>query len=244
MQFVIPSYQRPDVIKNKTLTFLLQQNIDPNDITIVVRDDDEKLQEYMDISCNIVTTSVKGIGKTHNFITEYFAEDTWICECDDDIIDMIDNKRQSISSIKDVLIDMIKIMEENNISYGGFYQCDNPKFMSGNPHYTFDLRYCLGLIRLRKVKKDIILHTNYAEDFENCIQHFIKDGKILKNNWCAGKTKNYADGGCDGDGRNINTEKADKEYLANKYPNHCKLFQRKNGRWDLRLIKKPRILDQ
>ena len=58
---------------------------------------------------------------------------------------------------------------------------------------------------------------------------------IVKNNHIAPITSNYSKGGCDGDGRNNETEKIDKEFLANKYPNHCKLFQRKNERWDLRL---------
>ena len=126
-------------------------------------------------------------------------------------------------------------VNSENINYGGFYQVDNPKFMSQNKQYTFDLRYMLGLMRIRRIKKDIILETNYAEDMENCIQYYIRDGKILKNNWIAGKTKNYANGGCNGDGRNFETEKIDKEFLFNKYPKYCRLFQRKNGRWDLRL---------
>jgi len=109
-------------------------------------------------------------------------------------------------------------------------------FMSQCNQYTYDLRYMLGLLRIRSIKKDIILSTNYSEDFENAILHYIRDSQILKNNWIAGITSNYSPGGCDGDGRNIETEKKDKEYLANTYPEYCKLFQRKkNGRWDLRL---------
>ena len=126
-------------------------------------------------------------------------------------------------------------MTENNISYGGTYQVVNPMFMSQCNHYTNDLRYMLGCLRFRFIRKDIILETNYAEDFEGCILHYIRDGAILKNNWIAPKTKNYQDGGCASDGRNIETEKADKEFLANKYPEYCKLFERKNGHWDLRL---------
>jgi len=93
----------------------------------------------------------------------------------------------------------------------------------------------LGCIRFRFVRKDITLETNYSEDFENCILHYIRDGGILKSNWIAPRTRNYAAGGCAADGRNNESEKTDKEYLANKYPHHCKLFQRKSGIWDLRL---------
>ena len=67
---------------------------------------------------------------------------------------------------------MIDIMEPEKITYGGFYQVDNPMFMSGNQEYTTDLRYCLGLMRLRRIDYSIVLETNYAEDFENCILHY------------------------------------------------------------------------
>ena len=70
---------------------------------------------------------------------------------------------------------------------------------------------------------------------ENCILHYIRDKKILKNNWIAPITKNYKDGGCNGDGRNNETEKADKEILAKVYPEYATLFQRKNGIWDCKI---------
>ena len=54
-------------------------------------------------------------------------------------------------------------------------------------------------------------------------------------NHIAGKTKNYSDGGCDGAGRNIETERIDKELVHSLYPDYCKLFVRKNGRTDLKL---------
>ena len=57
----------------------------------------------------------------------------------------------------------------------------------------------------------------------------------MKNNWLCGKTKNYQSGGCKSDGRNIETEKVDKVYLSENYHEYCKLFQRKNSHWDLRL---------
>ena len=126
-------------------------------------------------------------------------------------------------------------MFELGASYGGTYQCDNKMFMSQCKEYTYDLRYMLGCLRFRYVKKDIILETNYAEDMENCILHYRRDSVIVKNNWIAPKTANYSKGGCCGDGRNIESEKIDKEFLANKYPQCCKLFQRKSGVWDLRL---------
>ena len=239
--FVIPSYQRAEQLKAKTLTYLREQRIDPQHIYIFVRNDDEKLSEYQNIEgINLVTTDVKGIGMTHNYITEYFDEGEFIVEIDDDLVNLIDNRKQSVN-LQETIQDMKKIMTEQSISYGGIYQCDNSMFMSGCSQYTYDLRYMLGLFRLRFIRKDILLETNYSEDFENCILHYLRDGKILKNNWVAGKTKNYAEGGCCGDGRNLETEKADKKYLANKYPELTRLFTRKNGVTDLRLKDKRQM---
>lgn len=235
MKFVIPSYQRAEQLKEKTLTYLELQGVDKKDIYIFVRTDDSKLSEYESIEgINLVTTDIKGIGMTHNYITEYFDENEFIVEIDDDLVNLIDNEKQSVN-LKQTIQEMKDIMENENISYGGLYQCDNSMFMSACKQYTTDLRYMLGLFRLRFIRKDIILETNYAEDMENCILHYLRDGKILKNNWLCGKTKNYASGGCCGDGRNLDTEKADKEHLANKYPQLTRQFTRKNGVTDLRL---------
>ena len=237
-RFVIPSYQRYIKLKSLSLHYLDKQGIPKDKIYIFVRTDDPEVHLYRLLTLqgyNIIETKVKGIGHTHNAITEYFTEDEWIIELDDDLIDVVDKNRQSIDSLTHELNMMIDVMDDMNINYGGFYQVANPLFMSQMNKYTFDLKYILGIFRIRRVKKDIILCTNFAEDFENAILHYLRDGKILKNNWLCGKTKNYAEGGCKGDGRNTLTEKKDKEYIANKYPELATLFERKSGIWDLRL---------
>lgn len=235
--FVIPSYQRPDITKNQTLAFLKKHGIEDTDIYLVLRKDDLYLNDYLDraTNINILMTDVRGVGRTHNYITDNFDEGSFIVEIDDDLQDLFDNERNPCKDFKKVCEDMKTKMLEEQCSYGGTYQVVNPMFMSGCDNYTTDLRYMLGCLRFRYVRKDIRLETNYAEDFENCLQHFIRDGKILKNNWIAPKTRNYQPGGCAGDGRDNDTEKLDKQYLADKYPQYCKIFQRKSGKWDLRL---------
>ena len=207
MRFVIPSFQRPNDVMTKSLFYLTENDVKPQDIWLFVRKDDHCIEQYMNLKksfwgLNIIETERKGIGKTHNLITETFDENEFIVEIDDDLTDLLDNEKNPVNFLK------------------------------------FCLRYMLGCVRLRFVRKDIILETNYAEDFENCILHYLRDGVILKNNWVCPKTKNYSEGGCDNDGRNLETEKHDKEHLSQKYPDLCKLFQRKNQRWDLRLHKK------
>ena len=242
-KIVIPSYRRSEILKNKTLKYLEKHNIPKNNIYIVVRNDDLGYDRDAMKDCNIIKTDVKGIGNTHNFITEYFEEGEWICEIDDDMTNCINHENKSIDDFNEVIEKHIDIMIEKNINYGGFYSTPNPFFMKNCKEYTTDLRYMLGLLRIRRICKDVVLETNYSEDFENCILYYIRDGAILKNNYIAGKTTNYAKGGCNDDGRDFETEKKDKEFLYNKYPAYCKLFQRKNGRWDLRLKDKNKNTD-
>lgn len=236
MKFVIPSYQRPQGLLNKTLKYLDFMNIDRSDVYIFIREDDKFIEEYMSIpAVNVVPIDIKGIGETHNYITHHFDEDEFIVEIDDDLEYIVDQERKQIEDFRGMCQEMKEKMEFVGCSYGGTYAVCNPMFMSKCEQYTTDLRYCLGCLRFRFIRKDIKLETNFSEDFENCILHFLRDGKILKNNWIAPKTKNYNIGGCDGDGRNNETEKKDKQYLADKYFMYCRIFQRKNGKWDLRL---------
>ncbi len=244
MKFVIPSYQRSREIQLKTLKYLGEQNVPAKSIYIFVREDDPEIQKYRDLKeFNIIEANVKGIGKTHNFITDTFDEGEFIVEIDDDMVDLIDCEKNSVNFI-DKCCEMKKLINEKKASYGGTYQCDNSMFMGANKEFTFDLRYCLGCLRFRFIRKEIRVETNYAEDFENCILHYLRDGLIVKNNWICPMTKNYNKGGCDGDGRDLETERWDKEFLAEKYPDYCRIFERKNKRTDLRLKdKKPKLIN-
>ena len=224
MKYVIPSYKRYEQLQLKTLRFLNSHQIKNEDIFIFVRVDDDDLVNYHKLKedgYNIVTSiGIEGIGNTHNYITEYFEENEFICEIDDDLIDIVDKDKNSIVSLEEEIEQMTTIMKHENINYCGLYSVNNSMFMNQSNHFTTDLRYSLGIFRLRRICKDIVLETQFSEDFENNILYYIRD---------------YAIGRCNGDGRNNETEKRDKEYLANKYPEYTRLFQRKSGIWDLRL---------
>jgi hypothetical protein len=236
MKFVIPSHQRSKILKEKTLKYLDMMDVKRKDVYVFIREDDKDFEGYNSIEgINLLPIDIKGIGATHNYITEHFEEGEFIVEIDDDLEDLVDNRRKSIDSFIGLCEEMKSKMEEVGCSYGGSYSVANPMFMSKCERYTTDLRYCLGCIRWRFIRKDVKVETNYAEDMENCILHFMRDKKILKNNWIAPKTKNYASGGCNGDGRNFDSEKKDKKFLAEKYPLYCRYFERKNGHPDCRV---------
>ena len=236
MKFVIPSYKRSEIFQAKTLKYLDEMGINRGDVYVFIREDDTDYEGYKSIEgINLLAIDIKGIGMTHNYITDHFSEGEFIIELDDDLDYLIDNERKRIKSFRALCETMKNKMEEEGCSYGGTYSVANPMFMSKCEEYTTDLRYCLGCLRFRFIRKEIKVKTNFAEDMEHCILYFIRDGKILKNNWIAPHTKNYADGGCNGDGRNYESEAKDKKYLSETYPMYCRFFVRKNGKPDCRI---------
>jgi len=245
MKFVIPSYRRCEKFKKQTLAFLQKHNVRMDDIWLVIREDDPELEEYGSIPVNHLVLQCEGIGKTHNEITLFFDEGEQLVEIDDDLIELCDKERKPVLHFLEICETIFKKLDEEKLSYCGTYSVNNPMFMKNCQEYTTDLRYCLGCLRFRYNRHEIQVKTNYAEDFENCMLHYLMDGGILKANWLAPKTNNYSQGGCDGDGRNETKEKADKMILSEKYPNLCSMFQRKNGRYDLRLKDKrpfPKVM--
>lgn len=236
MKFVVPSFQRSKIFQDKTLNYLDTMGIERDNIYVFIREDDNDFSAYQSIvGINLIAIDIKGIGSTHNYITDHFDESEFIIEIDDDLEKIIDKERKPIESFKELCIQMKEKMEIEKCSYGGTYCVPNPMFMSKSDHYSTNLSYMLGCVRFRFIRKDIKVQTNYAEDMEFCILYFIRDKKILRNNWVAPKTKNYADGGCNGDGRSFESEKLDKKFLADKYPHYCRYFERKNGHPDCRI---------
>ena len=237
--YAIPTYQRYEKLLTHTLTFLSKHKIKTESIYIFIRNGDNDYDKYKSLESKgykVISCDARGAGQKHNFITDYFKEGRFVIELDDDIKELINEQKKPIDNFKKDMKKMIEIMKKENINYGGIYQCDNDLFMRGIKNkYTRDLRYMLGVLRVRRICKDIKVITNYAEDFEFCLRHFVRDGKILKNNHIGPRTSLYADGGNKANGRNIETEKKDKEIVNNLYPTLSKLYQRKNGIWDLKL---------
>ena len=239
---VIPSFQRYENLKKYTLAFLEKHGIPNEEICVVVSQHDEQFDQYLTLPCGVLITEAKKIGDVHNFITDSFEEGEFICELDDDIRHIKDKDLNHIEDFKEVMAKARSMLEEHKCSYCGTYSVCSKMYMNSSPEYSFDLKYCLGLIRFRIVRKEIKCLTSYSEDYENCLRHYIRDGKIIRLNHISGITSNYAAGGCDGSGRNDETEKEHKQVLCDLFPKYTTLWQRKNGKWDIRLKDRSTVI--
>ena len=69
-KFVIPSFQRPYIFRDTTFAFLFKHGVKPNDIYVILRDDDP-YQDYYTKVCNIIKTDVRGIMNGSQLQTSY-----------------------------------------------------------------------------------------------------------------------------------------------------------------------------
>ena len=95
-KIAIPSYKRPETIKNKTLKLLSKYNIDKKKVTVFVANDKEKeiYSESLKGEYKIVV-GVPTLNGVRKFITKYYEEDTKLMQFDDDLEGVyfkVDNK--------------------------------------------------------------------------------------------------------------------------------------------------------
>ena len=67
MKYVIPSFQRAEIFKSKTLKYLDSMGIDRSEVYVFIREDDPDYEKYNSIQgIHLEALDIKGIGETHN----------------------------------------------------------------------------------------------------------------------------------------------------------------------------------
>jgi cellulose synthase/poly-beta-1,6-N-acetylglucosamine synthase-like glycosyltransferase len=83
-KIVIPSYNRVDCLKEKTLNTLNRYNYPKDSIYIFVVDDEYEIYKSEFPEYNVIV-GLKGLMNQRNFITDYFPENEELVCMDDDI---------------------------------------------------------------------------------------------------------------------------------------------------------------
>ena len=191
-KIVIPSYNRVEILKERTLAFLDKHKMDKNLIYIfVVREEFGKYQEALHSDYNIIIGK-KGISNQRGFISEYFDDGTPLVSMDDDIKDIYElyysptNKKKikPILCLKRLLYLSFLEMTQRKVRMCGFYPVKNPFFM--NRTISMDLKFCIGQFRLFYNFKEIETNRQYKllEDYETTLKYFLyDDNKIMRVNY-------------------------------------------------------------
>ena len=233
----IPSYKRTDLLLNTTLKFLQKHNINPNKIYIFVGNKEEYLQYNKIIPkyfYNKMIIGEVGMGAIRNFITNYFSENQKILFIDDDIRNVITfkNKKEfdDLIDLNSFIEDAFDEISKANIKLFGIYPTDNPYFMLKNPK-TFDLCYIIGCFYGIIKDKSISVSLDDKEDYERSILFFLKYGYNLRYNWIAPITRYYKQKGGMQEKRTVENVYLSAKYLADKYPDLCKLKFKKKSKY-------------
>lgn len=231
----IPSYKRAETLKEKTLSLLTRHNIDPEKVTIFVADEDEK-QKYQqtlkDTPYNNIVVGIVGMGAIRRFIQNYYPEGTYVMNFDDDLSECmkkIDDKTMvPVDNLEEeVILKGFKACEEHGSYLFGVYAAANPMFM--NLRTSVGLYYCIGSCwgLITRHDKELSVTLDDKEDFERTLQHYVKDGKVVRLDNITVKSKYYTEDG----GMQV-TRTTDRIYdsavnLTERFPDLCTMYIRK-----------------
>jgi hypothetical protein len=249
----IPSYDRVETLKTKTIALIERNGLPKKAVHIFVANKEEE-KKYKDAlpDYKIIVAPVKGILKTRNFITKYFKDGQKLVHFDDDIEEVLEKVSKSKEgkemrkvNLKEFIPKAFAEIDKLGLSMWGVNPVNNPFYMSNN--VSTDLRYIVGAFRGIINRHDIILKfSNQKEDVENTIRAFIRDGGVLRYNGITVKTRWYAPGGIvsqtakgDAEARKKMSKEA-VDMLVKAFPAYGTPKQRSNGIWEFVLTKKPK----
>jgi len=243
----IPSYNRAELLKTKTLAMLQKGGVDPKRIYVFVANKEEVAiyrQTLDPATYHKLVVGEKGITQQRRFIVRYFAEGQAIVSVDDDveILQQLSADGEKLRPMTDVDGFFRKAFAElraRDLYLWGVYPTPNPFYMKGQKPVSTGLRFVIGLLHgfINRHDSDLrpSLETAEKEDVHLSILAFIKDGGLLRFNHVSFKTKFKAPGGLGKIEQRMEPNKRAAEFLAKTYPQYARIRVRKNGMYEITL---------
>ena len=243
--FAIPSCGRSDNIL--TLKNNLLNDVNADIIIVVPASETDKYRcsvEENKYVADIVPCEEKGIGATRTWILNtYNKKYDFIFMIDDDIEKFIrvkgvaEEKEVSDLHLADLVPEMINTLIKRDAYFGGITLCPNEFF--AKDQISNNLKYISGALQIFRSSNQPIPQINirHFEDYQNCIEYYLRDGIICR--WCGviPKTKNYnPEGGiCETYGgleERLKDAEVVSKYLVDKYGEKIvkKVFKKKSAR--------------
>lgn len=233
-RFAIPSYNRLEILGQKSLKTLKEHNV-PNDmidIFVVKGEYDDYVKKYPDYKFHLAP---KGMKEVRNYIfQEFYDEGDFVVSMDDDIdkFRMKNPLGWEPSSFKDEELDLLKEIQlafhecgRSGRHLWGVSPTDSHLYMKND--ISYDYKFCGGWFWGCIVDKtSLLVQTDQYEDYERCMRHYINDGGMVRLNYICCKTNYRSSVG--GMGKQRDFENSQK-YLKENYPNLFYLKKKKDG---------------
>lgn len=249
-EIAIPSYKRPETIKQKTLKVLEKYSIDKNKITIFVANKEEYIEYFESLGSNYrIVIGVHTIGKQRNFIEKYYKEGTKLVMFDDDIDGVFRKKDDDLVELENLETEfIIKGFEEclkSNSKVFGMYAAANAYFMKERVYnkLCYIIASMFGVI----VEHDDFLErvTNHGEDYEYSIRQYIKNKSLVRLDYITAKSNYYKEPGGLQTFRTKENIYNSIKWIEDNFSDYCTMYIRKStGNAELRLKDKTLKIDK
>jgi len=249
---VVPSYNRVDGFKNKTLKTLQYHKVPPSKIYLFVANEEQK-KLYEDGlepgSVGHIIVGIKGLVPVRNFIFEYFPKGTPLVSFDDDVRGFVRLEGEKMRDLRPAefgeLVDMaFRECKDVGARFWGDYPVPNAYFMKNT--ISYDLKFIMGSFWAcfnpgKEIHIDI--GGGEKEDYQRTIQFWEADGKVVRLNFLAHKTATYNEAGglqSDGMAARVEREKSTVAAMLKKWPQYIRPNPRRKGPFpEISLIKQP-----
>lgn len=229
----IPSYKRSQVIRKKTLNYLLNLcKVDPSKIDVFVADEIEyEDYKYLEDEGIRVIIGVPTM-QQRNFITNWYKQNDFILSMDDDIELVWRKEGDGLKPFYDLDF-LVKTgfnhCLKNKTKLFGVGAVSNGFFMKET--ISTNLKYICGALYGHIIDKDpnLQIELDDKEDFERSIKYYEKFGKVVRLNMFSLKTTGYVGKGGLQETRTEERISWSAHWLVQKYPNYCSLNEKKKG---------------
>ena len=235
LEIAIPTYFRAETLALKTMPLL--SAFDKDIIVLYVEDEIQKnvYNQIFNNEYKIIVTNTSGIGEKRNFIKKH-TKARWLLQVDDDLRSIITEDRTlTPEEIKDLVYQGFEETEKANLRLWSIAPFSNHFYFRDT--MSKSLKFCRGYFFGTVMEGEPVLTPiDCFEDYWNTIDHFVKDGGVIRFNHCGAKSVITTGKG------GLQSRYTKEARLANEVQN-CKIILDHFGNDALKIIVKSRGYD-
>lgn len=243
---VIPSYNRVETLKTKTLKLLADYKIPAQKIHIFVANQEQKDLYEAGLEKGTygkITVGVKGLAEVRNFIFEHYPKGKALVEMDDDIREILEysprakRHEQRCKDLKAVFERGFEECKKAGARLWGVYPVANGFFMK--PTVSTDLKFIIGSFWgcFNPGSEVKLTMGGEKEDYQRTIQFWEQDGVVVRMNFIAPKTAYYKEPGGMQEGDRVAKQKKTVKAMLKRWPKYIRENpSRKSGFPEIRLV--------
>jgi hypothetical protein len=246
----IPSYNRVETLKEKTLAVLKEYKIPKSKIYVFVANEEQAELYKAGVGGEVghIIVGIKGLAEVRNFIFDYFPKGQKIVWMDDDIRGIIEYDESSkrhekkLVYLEGVFDKGFEECKKSGAKLWGIYPSPNGFFM--RPTVTTDLRFIIGsfwgCINPGKDPKYLLKFGGEKEDYQRTLQFWEADGAVVRLNFISAKTAYYKEPGGMQEGDRVGKQRKTVKAMIKKWPQYIKMNPKRKSGYPEILLSKTR----